>query len=145
MIKHSAYDGQVIFSMVGPGALQRRIVNDSLLSHYPNYPNLGNDEGGDFMASCIALFILCYGTTHNIEFNLSANAPDDLTNLQAFWKGRHNKSPVELFQDSLYLVSEAVYAEWMNAYEASAPRTLAPPEVTESAVTSDDPNSESAA
>jgi hypothetical protein len=122
-----AFDGAVTFHMLTYRAARMGIALDELQRAFPE---AFDTRSGAFYKQLLA-FIYCYGVTFDIEFNLKADAPDDLADFQEWWtrilpKGDYKAA----FHAYLACVPQEIANVWAEAMEATrAPQPTAPAEM----------------
>jgi hypothetical protein len=94
------------------------------------YPAVFEARTGERYKLLLA-FVYSFGLTHEIEFNLNDESPDDLVTFQEWWtrilpKGDYRAA----FESYIALVSREVMDAWAEAVEATrAPSPAAPAEL----------------
>jgi hypothetical protein len=123
----TAFDGAVTFHMLTYRAARMGIALDELQRAYPD---VFDAHTGAFYKQMVA-FIYSFGLTLDIEFNLKADAPDELVGFQEWWtrivpKGDYKAA----FQAYIACVSKDIADVWAIAVEATrAPSPTAPIEL----------------
>jgi hypothetical protein len=124
---YSAFGGQVVFHMLTYRALRMGIVLDELERAFPA---IFEARTGKQYKQILA-FIVSFGRTLDIEFNLKDDAPDDLVDFRDWWtyilpKGDYRAA----YQIYTACVSEDIANAWAEAVEATnAPSPSAPVEL----------------
>ena len=133
----SAYDGKVVFHMVGLFTIKHGILHGGL---EPLRSNVQSEE----LAYQMNTFILCVGSTADIEFTINEDdkSAGEIAALHEFWQYARNEFDAVALFNRFMLLPTQVSNVWQNARSEAIPQgLLASTELTAEGTT--DPNLES--
>ena len=138
--QYSAFDGQLVFSMLPKRAL-KMIVADYELRRA--FPAAYADRSSMLLLKALR-FVGCFELTWDIEFHFTADTPDELRVFKDWYTQIVPRADYrETFESYIACVTEDIEAAWVAALEATrAPLPTAPEEIKPGAAerAASDPN-----